>query len=293
MALLNPPEVVPSVMRVIYDYATFRGSPLEQEDLERTICPPSVMPSARPVFKASLQAAIEIGLVRQSDGAVLAEDVRGTTFGQILRQCVFNPGNNDPLATSDKGASDLTRALAWFLAQDTYMGVEPWVSDGRRGVQKLQDEQFTQSRAFQNDTRWTSFNRWAPILGLAVHVPWNRAITLLPDPANAVEDELPQIFGSDQRVALDVFVDRLCQRIPVLDRGLYRVSVEALTSLASSDDVLSYALSHALWRLEARGALQLQSLADAKQFMLQGSANAKVSYSHVERSRTPGQEGLR
>jgi hypothetical protein len=212
----------------------------------------------------------------------VSEECHVKTFGQVLRQRVFSPSNNDSGPSGDKGASDLSRALAWFLAQDTYRGVEPWISTAPRGVQKLQDDQFTESRAFQNDTRWHSFNRWAPILGLAVHVPWNKAVTLLPDPSSAIEDELPELFGSDHRIALDVFVDRLSKRIPVLDRGIYRTQVESITSLEPSGDVISHALSHALWRLEARSSVELLSLADAKQYMFQGSGDVRVPYSHVQ-----------
>ena len=291
MALLNPPEIVPSVMRVIFDYLAHAASAVTRKDLENTICPPNVTPAGRPVFKASLLAATELGLVHQEEDRLSVKAPTGADFRQVLRQRVFDPSNNDPSAVSDRGASDLTRALAWFLAQDAYAGVEPWISDGPRGVQKLQKEQFAESRAFQNDTRWNSFNRWGPALGLATHVPWKKSVTVLPDPTVAISEELPAVFANDRRIALDVFLDRLSSKIPVLDGGRYRASVETLASLPAGEGLVSHSISHVLWRLAARGTVELHSLADAPQFMLQGSGSSKTPYSHVELNRKAVRRG--
>lgn len=282
MALLNPPEVVPAVMKVIHDYLLYKGLPIARDELEETVCPPTVTPTGQAVFKASLQAALDIRLVEDADGGLTASaDIQGS-FARVLRKKAFAGGINDVTAPSDKGASDLSRSLAWFLAQDVYKGVEPWSSNGPRGVQRLQQDQFKDLRAFQNDTRWTSFIRWAPALDLAEFTPSKKLLILMPDPTKAIEEEIPGVFGKQKRLAMGDFLQRLSDEIPVLDRGSLKSATISLTELSEDEGTVSFSVGHALRRLHARGVVELQSLADAPQFMLQGSNGQKDGFSHVE-----------
>jgi hypothetical protein len=287
MALLNPPEIVPGIIQMIFHYVTLRRDGVPEIELEKTISPTEVCPGGPPNFKGSLEAGIEVGLFeRVKDEIRLKPVAEGEPVRRILRLKILASELNENLM-SDRGASDLTRALSWFLVQDLFRGIEPWTSPGERGVQKLQAMQFSETRAFQNDTRWQSFVRWAPALGFCTFLPGKKGSILVGDPTQAVIEEVDDVFGNDDRLPIDEFVTRLSQLLPVLDRGSYRTQTEAmLTSGRTDPHVISTSLSHCLRRLHARGVLTLQSMADAPKILFLGSDGQREPVSHVNFNRS-------
>ena len=98
-------------------------------------------------------------------------------FRSLLRSQVLDVGRNQDLWASDRGPRDLTRALAWVLAQPVFTPIRPWADPSDQGVQRLQQRQFgtdTDTWVLLNDTRWGAFTRWVPYLGFGWWIPLPR-----------------------------------------------------------------------------------------------------------------------
>jgi hypothetical protein len=133
-------------------------------------------------------------------------------------------------------------------------------------VDLLQERQFTASeQVFSNDTRWQAFARWAAFLGFVVRIPRDSRTVLIPDPTAAIRDVAPPLLAGE-RMEVNLFVEDLARRLPVLDGGEYRRAVEARIrpdAVAASSDQLSPSLAHALLRLRDERVLVIEDLADA------------------------------
>lgn len=281
MALLNPPQILPNVAAVLL--RTVRGSEGQQisrEELERAAAPSALQrgeggasgPGSKG-FDDTLTACIVIGLFERNGDVIrldprLSDDVRDRRKEpdprRLLRELVLAEQLNFGLWESTEGARDLTRALAWYLAQDPLRAPGGWNEQG--GVDLAQEAQFAAAeRVFSNDTRWGAFTRWATFLGFAVRLPRETRTVLVPDPTVAVRDVAAALLSSG-RVEINAFVEELGRTLPVLDGGEYRRSVESRMrpdAVAASTDQLSPSLAHALLRLRDERLLVIEDLADA------------------------------
>jgi hypothetical protein len=177
-----------------------------------------------------------------------------------LRRIVFDPVNNDRFWQTE-GCADLTRGLAWLLAQDIY---EVDVSS-TSSLQTLDAQQLVDAdrRILQNDTRIDPLRILAHYMGFL----WSADDSII-DPTAALRQDLPLIFGDNTELSAADLVQRAANVIPVLDGGTYRMKLEEALDTAhwqrpSHPRLLSTALSRALWRLEDMGLLVLQARADA------------------------------
>jgi hypothetical protein len=182
----------------------------------------------------------------------------------IIRDLVLSDALNYGVWDSTEGARDLTRALAWYLAQNPLQPPAPWNDPG--GVDVAQEQQFGVGEGvFSNDTRWGAFERWSTFLGFSAHLPRGGKAVLVPDPTEVVRHVIGSVL-STQRLEIGVAIEELGQRIPVLDGGTYRREVEARMrpeAVRSASDLLSPSLAHALLRLRDERVIMLEDLADA------------------------------
>jgi hypothetical protein len=182
----------------------------------------------------------------------------------MIRDLVLSDAVNYGLWDSTEGARDLTRALAWYLAQNPLQPPAPW--NEPRGVDVAQEQQFgAGERVFSNDTRWGAFERWSTFLGFSCHLPRGGKAVLVPDPTEVVRHVIGSVL-STQRQEIGVAIEELGQRIPVLDGGAYRREVEARMrpeAVRSASDLVSPSLAHALLRLRDERVIMLEDLADA------------------------------
>src|SRR5207237_6840505 len=77
-------------------------------------------------------------------------------------------------------------------------------------------------RLMQNDTRKNGLQFWGHFLGF-VRQPGGGDV----DPTLAVRETLPACIAAGEEMPAAELVERLAQRLPVLDGGVYRVAVEA------------------------------------------------------------------
>jgi hypothetical protein len=252
-----------------------------REDLARQIAPASLPrgegattgPGTKG-FEDTLTACMTINLTERRDDllrlhpdlppAARDRKLREAAFAPLVLELVLDDRINHGLWESTEGARDLTRAIAWWLAQNPLDPPLPWNEPG--GVDVAQDRQMASGdRIFSNDTRWGAFDRWSTFLGVASRFPRGNKTILLPDPTAAIRHVLSEVMPSSRVPILD-FVEQLAQRLPVLDGGSFRRAVEERMrpeAVHASPEALSPSLSHALLRLRDEQLLRLEDLADA------------------------------
>jgi hypothetical protein len=290
MALLNPPELRPSLVVLVTTYlAGRRGGRDKSEHVLRCLAPESLTPDGKHTVDLlrNIGAAVELGLITR-DGDYL-EATRETvaasksgTAGLVahIRRRVLSPEMNTAPWGSQVGARDLTNGLAWFLGLPETKAPNGMES-GSVTVKALQETDFGPRIAaprgtdsddddnsgwpIANSTRWGPFQRWSCSLGFAWIDPIGR---LIPDPTPALRDALPQVLKTAE-VQADAFLAQLASSLPVLDRGEYRAFVEMnLRGKPEHSDRISQSLSHALRRLQREKAIALDDRADATRVTL-------------------------
>lgn len=200
----------------------------------------------------------------------------------VLR-LLLDPANNPNLAEEVEDAegtlaSDFTRAAAWVLDQDPYVfhGVV-----SHADVQGVEIQQRMQPRVFQNDTRWNGFKEWVVFSGLA----WPSGKRIVADPSHAVAHALEGVFAQDRQLAVSAFLEAIGRAVPVLDGGVYRLTVEAQIGSPwrnRSPKTISPCLSAALFSLQARGVVGFEIRSDAPQMILLGRGGRELQpISHV------------
>jgi len=295
MSLLNlPSDGLPNVLVVLYSTMALARSPLTADEVLDRVAPSGVVTEPR-MARVTLNRWIELGLFRVDDanervGLALAPEtdmksdfdiVRATRIA--ARHCALSETNNPALwARESARAADLTRSLAWLLAQDVY---RLRFSD----AQALELKQVANDdlRLMQNDTRKNGLQFWAHFLGF-VRQPGGGDV----DPTLAIREALPACINAGEEMPAAEFIERLAQRLPVLDAGVYRVAVEAqlerdaLPSLHQGQ--LSTSLSRAMFSLMFDQTLQFENKADVGRsvvFTGRDGIRADHRYSWVRRPR--------
>jgi hypothetical protein len=233
----------------------------------------------------------ELGLFGQEDGSVtIAEPYRSglgksadeaeARLPRIVRTVVMLAENNERFWEREKSKSaDLSRAVAWMLAQDVY------ILDGNvKNLALLEEAQIVDSAKQtigKNDTRWNGLKAWMLYLGFA-----RDGMQWVVDPTQALRDALPDIFGVSRELTGPAFVERAASVLPVFDGGAYRTQVEALKERAWSRPragLLSSSLSRAVQRLDREGAITLANRSDTEGVVTLAGTNMRTwrEVSHV------------
>jgi hypothetical protein len=280
MALLNPPELRPSLMILLIEYLDSRHGGKDSLDrLIATLAPESLSDDGKHQLdiEVTVSAADSIGLTtRDGDTVSATPEARAASKAgsrelvRFLRRLVLSPENNSADWGSQVRASDLTTSLAWFLCIPEESAPDAMES-GPHSLTRLQHECFGSRSGggetgisnwpIVNDTRWVSFRRWACSLGFAWPDPGGR---ILPDPTPAIRDELPFVLSGSGEMTASGFLDAVARELPVLDRGIYRDHVvENMVAERNRSDRLTDSMSTAIRRLEREGSLRLEDLDDA------------------------------
>jgi hypothetical protein len=195
---------------------------------------------------------------------------------------VFKETNNDAFWESEASrCADLTRGLAWLLAQDIY---KTKLGDTAATL-ALEGEQLSDAayRIVQNDVRLRELKVW----GLALGFLWNTDAPMI-DPTGAIGDELDRVFSGYTELTATQLQNRIAAVFPITDGGRYRVEVEKVLNPATwagrvEPGVLSTSLSRALWRLNDDGRLALEHRSDAGDVRVLQGANGRqwMTFSHA------------
>ena len=281
MALLNPPELRPSVIVTILRYLAAQPGNKDHADHLVAILAPITLPGADPQrdVNKNLAAAMELGLInRDGDAILLAEDVpTAAEHGQgalmkLMRARVLDESLNSAPWRSQAGARDLTNALSWFLTFAPIDAPTQMEGESSLSANTLQTKDFGPRQAeigedgpsnwpIGNPNRWNTFRRWACSLGFAWANPNGR---LIPDPTFAIRDSLSDLFDGQQELTARDFVDKLAYCVPVVDGGRYReFLVDNWERAATESRGLTVPLTDALERLATEGSVSFDDRADA------------------------------
>ena len=201
-------------------------------------------------------------------------DIAETRLPKVLREIAFAPENNARFWSSEENkAADLCRGLSWILAQNVY-GID---TSSHAPINKLEGEQVsdTNKQIFRNDTRWNGLRTWMTYLGFA-----RSGAPVTMDPTEAIRDTLPEIFGSEKMLSAPAFIERVGEKLPVLDGGIYRLQIEAVLNrqhwLPPSDGYVSTSLSRAIQRLDREGLIVPETKSDSEGGITLVGANERI-----------------
>jgi hypothetical protein len=267
MSLLNlASDGLPNILVTIVATLQRARKKMTRSELIARIAPDDVVYDEGRMARQTLNRWIELGFFEESDDSVRissALDVPAGDDATILaavrtaaRQCALSGENNRELwANREAKAADLTRSLAWLLAQDVYRF-------SYRNIEALEGAQISDElRLMRNDTRQNGLRFWGHFLGFVRDPSGNHV-----DPTIAVRDSLHRCIRSEDGIPAADFISNLASELPVLDGGRWRLAVEerierrALPALA--DGQLSTALSRALRQLLMEGVLSFENRAD-------------------------------
>lgn len=267
MSLLNlTNDGLPNVLAMLHAAVLRSGKPIVREELLETIAPSSVVDDDGKMARQTLNRWIELGLFRQEGDAITVDErPAGTRIAALelqrftrriaCKRALAEENNADFWASESARAADLTRSLAWMMAQDVYRA-----SFSDFEAQEAQQIADPERLLMRNSTRRSGLQYWAPFLGFSRHP--HAAI----DPTVAVRDALPDILGPGQGMPAADFVARLAWLLPVLDGGRYQQEVLAAVdpnALAPRNPgQLSTALSRALLCLRAGGDIVMAQKSD-------------------------------
>jgi hypothetical protein len=301
MAILNPPRTLPGLGRAIVNYLLDARRSTTEEDLVAAFKPEGLNPGAEAAggLKNTISSLRAINVLETyGDGTLqLGEHVpvpkapfRTDQFRRVLQARVFDLGRDgdvwvtQPGDAHTSGARDLSRALAWVMAQDALGNPLSWAEN----VQTLQAEQFRtndrESWAITNDTRWTAASRWIPALGLATPSVMKDRSGLVPLPVIAVDDALATV--PEERIGIHDLLARIGQAVPALHGGSMRTG---LVSVLGTDpdpgiaaECADSSVGQALRILEERGRVTFETLPDAEGIRLSRFDAARQTHAIVK-----------
>lgn len=283
---------MPNLVLVIFRTLLHEGSmPLER--LLQLVAPESVCSDAKRLRSARLRWT-QLGLIEENESGVVSVAAnlgfsRDKTRAEaqlpnVMARLALAPHNNTNFWDAENSASaDFTRGVAWLLAQNVYTTV--FVA--HHEAEAVEDKQLggKDRSLFKNNTRWNGFKSWAPFLGFGTleTVSGNKAFLI--DPTVAVRNSLGAVFDGSNELAVSEFINRLAEQLPVVDRGQYRVEVEAQLDRSHweqlSEFEISTSLARALLRLREGGELRFADRSDSPvrmQMRLQGGRRLPVTH---------------
>ena len=291
MSILNQSSDGLFNVLIVLVRALVRFGPKSREDLIRA-CGGAVEAVDTSKLSTTLNRWIELGLFGEDEGVVVVAERHRSALGKsaddaearlpnVARTIVLLPANNLRFWESEEAKSaDLSRGVAWMLAQDVYT-----LDTSSDRLAELEIRQLVSGggqKIAQNNTRWNGLKTWMLYLGFA-----RDGSRWVVDPTSAVRDALDDIFGSSRELSAPAFVARAAAVLPVLDGGAYRVQVEAaLKENALSRPragSISSSLSRAIQRLDRGGFIELSNRSDTEGVVTLTGSNARAwrDISHV------------
>jgi hypothetical protein len=267
---------------------------MSEVDLLEGFAPSSVVDDNGEKARQTLNRWCELGFFARNQGLVSLPnkpvqtrastlDILPLTRRNACRLVMAEENNPDIWAREGARAADLTRCLAWMLAQDVY---RISFSD----FEREESDQITDSarHLMQNSGRRSGLQHyWAPFLGFSSNAFGDI------DPTVAVRDALDDLLAPGEGLPATAFVEQLAILLPVLDGGRWQHEVLQFVNTAKLQKreigQLSTALSRALLNLWNTGDLMLRSRSDlGTSVTLTGFSGARndLTFQWIERPLT-------
>ncbi|MBU9642353.1 protein DpdG [Burkholderia gladioli] len=281
MSLLNiASDGLPNVLVQLHAAVLRSRKPIPKDELLDTVAPPLVVGDDGDKARQTLLRWTQLDLFRENGGAIdvvkrpddrlrTPQDFLVFTRRVACARVLAAENNPDFWAPQGTLAADLTRGLAWMLAQDVYR-------TGFDVIEERESQQITDPDRWllRNGTRRPGLQFWSRFLGFS-RQPYADI-----DPTVAVRDVLPQVLAEGEDIPAVQFVDRLAGVLPVIDEGVWQkemlaaVDTNVLGRLRQGQ--LSTALSRALLNLRQAGDILLQPRSDlGSSITLTGASGAR------------------
>ena len=315
MALLNPPEILPPLIRSVVEVVAASDRPVGADQLIDMMSPGLEHQTGRigrdrgkenpdkPHVRASLEAARQLGFLdREGQGFRPSATMAELRFGRVLPRSSWighmrtgilqHPSANNAVTEAfdgdTSGSRDLLFALTWFLSQDAFGPPLAWEPRERYGsfltLQRSHFGAVTKRYPVQNDTRFGAFERWSLHLGFARQDELGTR-ALRPAPIPAARDVVKSM--EPRRYEIGSFCSLLSEHLPILWPGYLREQLVELVGFDPDPDVAANGLDSSvalvLVTLEAEGLLLMENLADASERRtLAPRSRQSRSVTHVE-----------
>lgn len=281
MSLLNiANDGLPNVLVQLHATVLRARKPIPKDELLDTVAPPAAVGDEGDKARQTLNRWTQLGLFRDEDSAIdvaerpedrlrTPQDFLAFTRRVACARVLATENNPDFWATQGALAADLTRGLAWMLAQDVY----------RTGFDVIEEQESQQISdpdrwLLRNSTRLRGLQFWSRFLGFSQQ-PYADI-----DPTVAVRDVLPRVMAEGEEMPAAQFVDRLAGVLPVIDGGVWQKEVLAVVDTNAlgrmREGQLSTALSRALLNLRQAGDVLLTTRSDlGSSITLTGASGAR------------------
>lgn len=244
--------------------------------------------SGTTIAKGVLNELLRLNILERVDNewvrvcGALTSDGRTVDWAGRLQNYLFPLLTTSHLAR-EHAQGDLPDALCWLLQQSPVhpLGFSAGKHYNVLSNQMVDNDPLCSSVA--TDARYQNLIYWARYLGLAERITVKQAAEMvIADPTRAIALQLPKVFGTDQQLTIQTFLQRLSAQIPVLDGGVVWQDIQGRLKepMQVKDKHISQATSLALLRLQRVGNIQLEGLSDAAAWVLEVGRETK-SVSHI------------
>jgi len=278
MSIISNVTAEPVRIEMLIDYLKTTTKQHSKQDLDILFSPPNGKQnetSKTSTFKDVYTVAESLGLIKIEDDLVkLKVDNKKVSTSKIIKTAIFNKS----FLEDDK----IGLAIAWLQTQNS---IEPlhWSAKIIDIVNSdLNDEYQDLDLTGTDATRWRHFGYWCMYLGFATKVYIGEKIYVCPDPTEAINMELKDVFCKIKELTINDFFIALSTIIPVLEQGYIRkkINESIREGLQLADNTLSIATSLALLRLEERNIIKLLHKSDADSYTIQDGNHNKI-ISHI------------
>ena len=292
MSVITSFPATPNRIRIVLEFLERLGNRgIGGEELQALLAPPALQRGqstedptdpGTTIADAVLREMRNLQLFGESDDDIVmlpagSPGADEAKFLKHMEQRLLDPSNVEQYRQNA-----FPRALAWFLCQPPEQPMA-WDHNHRdRVVADCGDG--ISSFELINRTRWQQFVYWARFLGFAwrIQTENGQANVVIPDPTEALARHLPATVATQGPSDISAVMSELANRLPVLEGGTVRNEVEALLSSEKGrpEGSLSRSTSFGLERLEVRGSVRLDSVADAHVMNLDRAGEPR-SVSHI------------
>jgi hypothetical protein len=276
MSIITTFPAVPSRLFSLYAALADSEDGELRQQLEAWATPPSLATrgggdedeGGSSLFTSALQEARKLGIVEESDERLkITVEARSARKNSAERETEFRTYLSEVLFDRTRAEkaeqSAFMLAVSWLLSKNPLQSLN--FSEAPQEMLKADLGIEWDKTQLTNRSCYHNFLYWARYLGFATFVGFGAGRRVFPDPAPAIAERLPRIFGDNQLLEIESFLSALSDIFPVFEGGAVRAELDAMRPhTPTNDDRLSVATSLALQRLADRGALTLESVADAR-----------------------------
>jgi len=276
LSIITTFEAVPSRLFSIYAALADSEDGELRSHIEAWATPPSLATrgggeedeGSTELFTSALKEARKLGIVEENnDRLKISSEVRGAKENRRLPEAEFRTYISEVLFDRARAAkaeqSAFMLAVAWLLSQNPLQPLN--FSEAPQNMLKAELGDQWEKTQLTNRSCYQNFLYWARYLGFATFVGYGSERRVFPDPTNAIAERLPRIFGDNQILDIESFLSKLSGILPVFEGGTVRAELDAMrTWTHTNENRLSIATSLAMQRLADRGAITLESVADAR-----------------------------